>query len=65
MSKTNDLLIDDGTNAPLTEAQMQEVLQKYDKESSTRIFSGKKKTIMRWHDNTNRRFEPHWYLEAR
>lgn len=26
---------------------------------------GEKKTIMCWRDNTNRRFQPHWYVEAR
>ena len=31
----------------------------------TIFVNGEKKTIMRWHDNTNRRFEPHWYVEAR
>jgi len=48
MSKKTQSSIDANNTEPLTEAQMQEVLQKYDKESSTRIFSGKKKTIMRW-----------------
>lgn len=31
----------------------------------TMLVDGEKKTIMRWHDNTSRRFEPHWYVEAR
>ena len=32
----------------LTQDEMQEVLNKYDRESSTRIFQGKKQKIMRW-----------------
>lgn len=32
----------------LTEDEMQEVLNKYDRESSTRIFAGKKQVIMKW-----------------
>jgi len=31
----------------------------------TVLVDGEQKTIMCWRDNTNRRFEPHWYLEAR
>ena len=30
----------------------------------TVMIDGKRKTILRWRDNTNRRFEPHWYVEA-
>jgi hypothetical protein len=29
------------------------------------MVDGEKKTILSWHDNTRRRFEPHWYVEAR
>ena len=32
----------------LTEDEMQEVLNKYDRETSTRIFSGKKQVIIKW-----------------
>lgn len=28
------------------------------------IIDGERKTILRWRDNTCRRFEPHWYVEA-
>ena len=31
----------------------------------TVMIDGKRKTLMCWRDNTNRRFEPHWYVEAR
>lgn len=30
----------------------------------TVIVDGKRKTILCWHDNTGRRFNPHWYVEA-
>lgn len=31
----------------------------------TIFVDGEKKAIMCWRDNTTRRFEPHWYVEAR
>lgn len=31
----------------------------------TILVDGEKKTVMCWRDNTKRRFEPHWYVEAR
>lgn len=31
----------------------------------TILVDGEQKTILCWHDNTARRFEPHWYVEAR
>ena len=31
----------------------------------TIIVDGKKKTILRFRDNTGRSFSPHWYVEAR
>lgn len=30
----------------------------------TVLVDGQRKTILCWRDNTGRRFEPHWYLEA-
>lgn len=31
----------------------------------TVLVDGQRMTILRWHDNTDRRFTPHWYVEAR
>ena len=32
--------------------------------SDTLIVNGEKKTVLCWRDNTDRSFEPHWYVEA-